>query len=168
MKTICKEILKQIKMSSLLLLHTSLRNFQPELHRMVPVVHSILRTETTSTAKPLFIQAEKFKDRVALIDQHGHHRYGQLVYRASNLTQRIKKLCNASNSKELNIAILCPNDVSYVVSLWSTWMVGGVSVPLYKNKHSESQLNYFLADSQAKLVIHTEEDAVKYKVHVQI
>ena len=142
----------------------SLRNFQPKLNRFVSVSHSILRTKATSTVEPLFIQAEKFKDRVALIDQHGHHRYGQLVYRASTLTQRIKKLCNVSNStvnKKLNIAILCPNDVSYVVSLWSTWMVGGVAVPLCKNIHSEKQLNYFLADSQSKLVMYTEEDAEK-------
>ena len=58
------------------------------------------------------------------------------------------------------VCILCPNDMSYVVSQWAVWMAGGVAVPLSPS-HPSSELEYFISDSGSSLVIVTEDMADK-------
>lgn len=51
---------------------------------------------------------------------------------------------------------MCPNDASYVVAQWASWISGGIAVPLYK-KHPARELEYVIQDSQSALVIAAEE-----------
>jgi malonyl-CoA/methylmalonyl-CoA synthetase len=119
----------------------------------------ISRRKTGSgVVTPVFIKAEEFKWRTALIDQNGSHTYGEILKKSSNLSDRLLKLCSPVEDKLVGprIAFLCPNDVSYVVSKWATWMMGGVAVPLSKI-HPVSELEYFLQDSQSSIVVSTVE-----------
>ncbi len=44
------------------------------------------------------------------------------------------------------VCFACPNNVSYVVAQWATWMSGGVAVPLCA-AHPPSEMKYFIQDS---------------------
>lgn len=50
------------------------------------------------------------------------------------------------------IAFLTPNDASYVVSKWATWLCDATAVPLC-TKHPAEELEYVISDSQSKLVV---------------
>ena len=128
----------------------------------VPTTKYIYSTKRINLVTPLFIQAEQHGSKLALIDQHGSHTYDDLLLLTNRLTDKICDLLEADKD-DLNkqgIAFLCSNDISYVVSKWSTWMSGGVAVPLCQT-HPPAELQYFLKDSKARLVITTEEFADK-------
>ena len=48
------------------------------------------------------------------------------------------------------VCFLCPNDVSYVVTQWATWMAGGIAVPLCTT-HPPNELKYFVEDADCKV-----------------
>ena len=71
-----------------------------------------------------------------------------------------------TKSKTLNgkrIGIYTPHDASFLISLWSTWLSGGIAVPLGIS-HPEPQLEYFLRNSDTSVILcskETEEKATK-------
>ncbi|KAM5263778.1 malonate--CoA ligase ACSF3, mitochondrial [Ctenodactylus gundi] len=109
-------------------------------------------------AAPVFTRALTFGDRIAIIDQNGHHTYRDLYYRSLCLAQEICRLrgCVDRDLREERISFLCSNDVSYVVAQWASWMSGGIAVPLYR-KHPGAQLEYFIQDSQSSMVLAGQE-----------
>ena len=56
----------------------------------------------------------------------------------------------------MKIAFLTPNNGQYVGVQWAVWMSGGVAVPLCKS-HPTSTLKYYVEDSEAGLIIVTED-----------
>ena len=108
---------------------------------------------------PLFLQAYRFADRVALIDENGVYRYGDLMTSAELLTDRIADHLGGSNddSGGERVCILCPNNASHVVAQLAAWMSGSVAVPV-SHTHPATQLEYFLADSQCRMVITTDDE----------
>ncbi|OWA53871.1 Acyl-CoA synthetase family member 3, mitochondrial [Hypsibius exemplaris] len=61
------------------------------------------------------------------------------------------------------IGIFTSHDVSFVISLWSTWLSGGIAVPLGIS-HPEPQLEYFLKNSDTSVILcstDTQEKAAK-------
>ena len=116
---------------------------------------------TTRLVAPIFLTAEKFQGRTALVDQHGSHTYNDILNLSHSLASDICDTLDKTLSiQQERVAFLCPNDISYIVSKMSTWMADGVAVPL-SPIYPTSELAYFLQDSQAKLVISTEEFADK-------
>ncbi|KAG8144224.1 hypothetical protein E2320_001320 [Naja naja] len=107
---------------------------------------------------PVFTRASAFGEKVAIIDQRGEHTYKDLYARSLCLSQKICKALGNSDGdlKGERISFLCPNDASYVVAQWATWMSGGIAVPLYR-KHPVSELEYFIQDSQSALLLAEEE-----------
>ncbi|XP_064884829.1 malonate--CoA ligase ACSF3, mitochondrial isoform X7 [Columba livia] len=107
---------------------------------------------------PVFTRALAFGDKIAIIDQNGEHTYRDLLSQSLRLSQEICRTlgCSSRDLKEERISFLCPNDASYVVAQWASWMSGGIAVPLYK-KHPVQELEYVVEDSQSALVIATEE-----------
>lgn len=103
---------------------------------------------------PCFLQVSKFLDRIAVVDGHGSHTYEDISYLMNSLTDRLCDELNASkdDSKGERVCILCPNDVSYVVAQLSVWMSGSIAVPL-SDKHPPAQLEYFIQDSQCRIVV---------------
>uniref|UniRef100_A0A8C8VKR9 Malonate--CoA ligase ACSF3, mitochondrial n=1 Tax=Pelusios castaneus TaxID=367368 RepID=A0A8C8VKR9_9SAUR len=107
---------------------------------------------------PIFSRALAFGDKIAIIDQNGEHTYRDLYAQSVRLSQQICAVLNCSSRdlKEERISFLCPNDASYVIAQWASWMSGGVAVPLYR-KHPLQELEYFIHDSLSSLVIAAEE-----------
>ncbi|KAK2186449.1 hypothetical protein NP493_199g01012 [Ridgeia piscesae] len=127
-----------------------------------PSQYSTYSTTKVQRVTPLYLQAEQYLDRVALIDCHAMHTYDNILNLANNLVDRIGDLLEAKNDdvRGSRIAILCNNDISYVTALWATWMVQGIAVPLYP-KHLASEVEYYIHDSTCSLVITTEDHAEK-------
>lgn len=116
------------------------------------------RTPFYGRVAPVFTRALAFGDKIAIIDQNGKHTYKELYTRSLLLSQEICKMLGHPN-RDLNgerISFLCPNDVSYVIAQWASWMSGGIAVPLYR-KHPVSELEYFIKDSQSSLLVIEEE-----------
>ncbi|KAF5924528.1 hypothetical protein HPG69_013827 [Diceros bicornis minor] len=107
---------------------------------------------------PVFTRALAFGDRIALVDQHGHHTYKDLYYRSLRLSREICSLreCAGGDLQEERISFMCSNDVSYVVAQWASWMSGGIAVPLYR-KHPQAELKYFIQDSRSSVVLAGQE-----------
>ena len=127
-----------------------------------PSQYSTYSTTKVQRVTPLYLRAEQYLDRVALIDCHAMHTYDNILNLANNLVDRIGDLLEAKNDdvRGSRIAILCNNDISYVTALWATWMVQGIAVPLYP-KHLASEVEYYIHDSTCLLVITTEDHAEK-------
>lgn len=107
---------------------------------------------------PVFTRALAFGEKVAIIDQHGEHTYRDLYVQSLRLSQQICKVlgCHGRDLKEERVSFLCPNDASYVVAQWASWMSGAIAVPLFR-KHPVSELEYVLEDSQSALLVAAEE-----------
>ncbi|KYO40253.1 acyl-CoA synthetase family member 3, mitochondrial [Alligator mississippiensis] len=107
---------------------------------------------------PVFTRALAFGEKVAIIDQHGEHTYRDLYAQSLRLSQQICKVlgCHGRDLKEERVSFLCPNDASYVVAQWASWMSGAIAVPLFR-KHPVSELEYVLEDSQSALLVAAEE-----------
>ncbi|KAJ7396325.1 acyl-CoA synthetase family member 3, mitochondrial [Pitangus sulphuratus] len=103
-------------------------------------------------------RALAFGDKIAIVDQNGEHTYRDLLSQSLHLSQEICRVleCSSRDLKEERISFLCPNDASYVVAQWASWMSGGIAVPLYR-KHPVPELEYVIQDSQSSLVIAAEE-----------
>ncbi|XP_062442686.1 malonate--CoA ligase ACSF3, mitochondrial isoform X1 [Rhea pennata] len=115
-------------------------------------------TACSSDVTPVFTRALAFGDKIAIVDQNGEHTYRDLFSQSLRLSQEICRVlkCSGRDLKEERISFLCPNDSSYVVAQWASWMSGGIAVPLYK-KHPVQELEYVIQDSQSALVIAAEE-----------
>lgn len=124
---------------------------------------SLSSTSTTSTGSilPVFHRAEQHSDNIALSDQHGEHTYGHIFRLSGHLAGLIQNILG-EDAVQQRIAFLCPNDVSYVIAQWATWMAGHIAVPLYP-KHPTPELEYFVRDSEAAAIITTSEHAPKVK-----
>ncbi|KAM5134119.1 malonate--CoA ligase ACSF3, mitochondrial [Callospermophilus lateralis] len=115
-------------------------------------------TAPSDRTAPVFTRALAFGDRLALVDQHGHHTYRDLYHRSLRLSREICRLCNCVDGdlREERVSFLCANDVSYVIAQWASWMSGGIAVPLFR-KHPEAQLEYFIRDSRSSVVVAGQE-----------
>jgi len=125
-------------------------------------LHTQNRRRRVGVITPLFLQAYRFADRIALIDENGVYRYRDLLTCVESITDRI-----ADDLGDLNddtsgerVCILCPNNASHVVAQLAASMSGSVAVGV-SPLHPASQIEYFLADSRCRMVITTEELADK-------
>ncbi|XP_072926627.1 malonate--CoA ligase ACSF3, mitochondrial isoform X1 [Hemitrygon akajei] len=123
-----------------------------------------LGTAASSFARTeqVFTRAANFADRLAIVDYRGRYTYRDLYRCSQALSREIQSAlgCFDGDIREQRISILCPNDVSFVIAQWASWMSGGVAVPL-SHKHPASQLEYVVHDSQSTLII-VEENYIKW------
>ena len=115
---------------------------------------------------PVFLQAQDFADRLAVISQHGRYTYMDVLNYSAKLAQELKKLLKNTETKDdfshPRIGFLCENDLSYVVTQWAIFMVGGIAVPLCK-QHPTNEMQYFIEDSGASIIVGTSEFADKVR-----
>jgi malonyl-CoA/methylmalonyl-CoA synthetase len=114
----------------------------------------------SSTLRPIYYESvSQHSNNVALIDHSSTYTYGQLYSLSRQLSRRLiplsqqqKSTDDASNKRSIQIGVLCPNDVSFIVAMWASWMVGATVVPL-SSHHPPASLAYFLNDAQCRGVI---------------
>ncbi|XP_033119611.1 malonate--CoA ligase ACSF3, mitochondrial-like [Anneissia japonica] len=135
------------------------------------------RCYTSDATRPVFVQTlrENYGGKVAIVDSIGEHTYNKILSISTKLSQGILSITERDSTVKsstflLNgerVAFLCPNNVTYVVAQWATWMSGATAVPLCKS-HPPSELEYFLNDSGASLVVTTPENAEKVEATVKL
>ncbi|XP_038067756.1 malonate--CoA ligase ACSF3, mitochondrial-like isoform X2 [Patiria miniata] len=125
---------------------------------------------SSSAVRPVFLNVIKqgYADQTAVVDCLGRHTYEELIGFSTALAQWILAITPPDATAEkkgsgvvLNgerIAVLCPNNISFIISQFAAWMSGCTVVPLCK-VHPQSELDYIVSDSQSSVVIATREFA---------
>ncbi|CAF1528764.1 unnamed protein product [Adineta ricciae] len=115
---------------------------------------------SSTTSRPIYYEpVSRYANRVALVDHSSSYTYGQLYSLSRQLSRRLVPLCqqqkstdDTSTKRHVQFGILCPNDASFIVAMWASWMAGATVVPL-SSHHPPSSLSYFLTDAQCRGVI---------------
>lgn len=76
--------------------------------------------------KPVFRYANDFASRTALHDVYGQYTYKALFKSSLQLSKDISRLLGHRTNER--VAFLCPNDVTYVMTQWATWMSGQIGL----------------------------------------
>ncbi|CAF3999971.1 unnamed protein product [Rotaria sordida] len=113
-----------------------------------------------SASYPIYYESiSRYGNKVALVDQSSSYTYEQLYsiarqfsHRLSSIIQQEKSTDNAIDTNSIQIGVLCPNDASFVIALWASWMIGATVIPL-SLQHPPTLIDYFLNDAQCRAVI---------------
>ncbi|CAI6363957.1 unnamed protein product [Macrosiphum euphorbiae] len=113
-----------------------------------------------SSLAPIYRLASQWPNNIAVVDKFGEHTYSSIFNSSVTLSKIIEKSLHGEIQER--VAILCPNDASYVVAQWASWMSGQIIVPL-SPLHPAAMLEYFISDSDAKVILTTAqfEDIVR-------
>ncbi|KAK0077299.1 hypothetical protein PV325_001308 [Microctonus aethiopoides] len=103
---------------------------------------------------PIFRNAIQFGDKTALKDLQGDYTYKRLFLSSRQFAVELSNLLNGAQQER--IAFLMPNDARYVIVQWACWMSGQIVVPMSTSSPAPV-IEYFLKDSEAKVVITTTE-----------
>lgn len=129
--------------------------------------NSSFSSQDVSQSKlPVYLFAEKYLEKTAIVDNLGSFTYADLLHHSLNLAFDILSVIDSEKFQESNrgnipidlkldtprIALLTDSNVSYVIGQFATWLVNGISVPLCSS-HPPAEWEYFLEDSQCSLVL---------------
>ncbi|KAL4090060.1 hypothetical protein QTP88_024965 [Uroleucon formosanum] len=117
-------------------------------------------SKNKSSLAPIYRLATQWPNNIAVVDKSGEHTYSSIFNSSVTLSKIIEKSLHGEIQER--VAILCPNDASYVVAQWASWMSGQIIVPL-SPLHPSAMLEYFISDSDAKVILTTAqfEDIVR-------
>ena len=108
-----------------------------------------------------YVNIAERKDKVAFVDGHGSHTYGNLSHNSNIIANGLKNLLGSKRGRTSNkISFLCENDSSYINTLLGIWEAGQVAVPLCKS-HPSQTLQYYVNDSESVALIATESQINK-------
>src|SRR5262249_51006726 len=91
----------------------------------------------------LFDRADRFSNRVAIVDQTGEHRYSELNRASKAVAGAL--LGDASDLAEARVAFLEAPGFRSPALQWGIWRAGGIAVPL-ATSHPARELEYILDD----------------------
>ena len=129
--------------------------------------NSSFSSQDVSQSKlPVYLFAEKYLEKTAIVDNLGSFTYADLLHHSLNLAFDILSVIDSEKFQESNrgnipidlkldtprIALLTDSNMSYVIGQFATWLVNGISVPLCSS-HPPAEWEYFLEDSQCSLVL---------------
>ncbi|XP_067929239.1 malonate--CoA ligase ACSF3, mitochondrial-like [Watersipora subatra] len=118
------------------------------------LVRGISSQSANEYCKPSHLQAYSWPAHTAIEDCYGKHTFGSLIVQSQQLAAQIRQRFDGQVKGE-RIAYVTPNDSSNVIASWAIWLAGAIAVPLCAS-HPLSEKQYFIDDSQAKLVLGTE------------
>ncbi|XP_015122402.1 acyl-CoA synthetase family member 3, mitochondrial [Diachasma alloeum] len=137
-----------------------LRTYKPLALKRLQQTHAALSSinETqqppSNNVIPIFRNAIRFGDKTALRDLQGDYTYRGLFLSSRQFSNELSDVLNGKQQER--VAFLLPNDARYVIVQWACWMSGQIAVPLNATS-PPSVLNYYLKDSDAKVIITTSE-----------
>ena len=85
------------------------------------------------------------------MDSVGSHTYADLHAAATRMGVVVTAATGggtAGDGRQHRVAMLCPRDASYVVSMWGVWAAGGIAVPVAEGYPAE-EVSYVLKDAGA-------------------
>lgn len=112
----------------------------------------------------LWIETCFSSSEVAIRDEKGHHTYQELFEKAQKVALFLLANQGVRHLQGARIAHLFPSCCEYVAVQWGIWLAGGISVPL-SPLHPKAEMEYFIQDSEASLVIlHNDFASEKFSV----
>jgi malonyl-CoA/methylmalonyl-CoA synthetase len=102
----------------------------------------------------LINRASHFNTRTAIVSNGNSYTYGELLDSSESIA--IQLLGGRTDLEESRIAFLVTPGFEYVQLQWGIWRAGGIAVPLC-TKHPLPSIQYVLDDTQAEIVIYSEE-----------
>lgn len=72
----------------------------------------------------MFRLATQWPNKIAIVDKSGEHTYSSIYNSSITLSKVLEKSLHGKIQER--IAVLCPNDASYVVAQWASWMSGQI------------------------------------------
>jgi malonyl-CoA/methylmalonyl-CoA synthetase len=104
----------------------------------------------TTSSLAIVRSATRFEGRVAIVDRHGAHPYGDLLGASARVAEAL--LGERSDLLEEPVAFMVQPGVDYVSVLWGIWRAGGIAVPLCP-EHPAPELEHVIRDSGARRVV---------------
>jgi malonyl-CoA/methylmalonyl-CoA synthetase len=98
----------------------------------------------------LIAHAERFGERVAVVDGRGAHTYNDLLEASSRVAAAL--LAGEQDLGERRIGFLVTPGFPWVAVQWGIWRAGGVAVPLPLNA-TRPELEYLIDDSAASILV---------------
>lgn len=102
----------------------------------------------------LINKALKYTKRTAIKSNGQSYTYQKLLESSESVA--VQLLNGRKDLEEARIAFLVTPDFEYVQLQWGIWRAGGIAVPLC-TKHPLPNIQYVLNDTEAEVVIYTEE-----------
>ncbi len=99
-------------------------------------------------------RATQFKDRIAIRSNHQQYSYSQLLDTSKQFTYHF--LGGELDLNEERVAFIIDPSFEYTAIQWGIWRAGGIAVPLCV-KHPLPSLEYVMDDTQASILIYSEE-----------
>ena len=98
----------------------------------------------------LFIRAQQFADRTAVVSGGERYRYSQLLDDSARAAGAL--LGGATDLQQARVCFLVPPGYDHVAIQWGIWRAGGVAVPLAM-MHPLPELEYTVEDSGAAAIV---------------
>lgn len=99
---------------------------------------------------PLVAQAQKYKERIAIVAREGTFTYQELLDKSAQVATAL--LEGAEDLEEQRVAFLIGPGFEYVAVQWGIWRAGGIAVPLC-SVHPPAELAYVIDDAAATMII---------------
>ncbi len=99
-----------------------------------------------------FEETRTFATKIALRDEQGSYTYQELFYKAQQVAFFLLNKQQEQHLQNQRIAYLFPSCKEYAAVQWGIWLSGGVAVPL-SPLHPKAEMEYFIQDSSASLVV---------------
>lgn len=100
----------------------------------------------------LWLKTNHFCKNIAIRDEKGHYTYQELLEKAQKVALFLLANQGTNHLQGARIAHLFPSCFEYVAVQWGIWLAGGISVPL-SPLHPKAEMEYFIQDSKAYLVV---------------
>ena len=124
--------------------------------RMFPSNRQFSRTLSSSPRRhnaPLHSLVWSHKDKLAITDVHGSHTFSSLLSWSSSIARSLRPHTDSlPGDSAPHIAVMSANNAVYVAAQWAVWSLGYGIVPLIPS-YPTAQLEYFLIDSQADVIL---------------
>lgn len=105
----------------------------------------------------LIARAQQHAERTAIVDCNGSYSYQDLLDASARIAATL--LAGRDDLDEERVAFLVAPGFQWVAVQWGIWRAGGIAVPLPLGT-PWSELEYYIQDSKASVLIHDAANAV--------
>ena len=106
------------------------------------------------------MKAPQSPERVAIVDSHGDHTYGQLFDASRRAAAAL--LAGRPDLAEARVALFIPPGFDHVAIQWGVWRAGGIVVPLALS-HPPAELEHVLRDAGVEVVVSDPASAARLR-----
>lgn len=106
------------------LINRHIRNCVVQFTKKMGQVHPQIQQPLVPSGGPVFRNAQNFPDKIAIRDRIASYTYANISMSANELSKEITQLVNGKTNER--VLFMCPNDATYVITLWAIWMSGQI------------------------------------------